>query len=121
MSAGRPADPVPALYQKFLPRPIGLEVQGGNDPISDQNRATEIAKYALVLGNVSFKAIFVIEEKPEAFALDDQRVERGQNMNLFLRRIRNGIEGVRTNPVQRFACSFQLHGYQLLSTDARLD
>jgi len=31
-----------------------------------------------------------IEEEPEPLALDDQRVEGGQDMNLFLRRIGNG-------------------------------
>jgi hypothetical protein len=40
MSAGRaPADPVPALHQKVLPLPVGFEVEGGNDPISNENRA----------------------------------------------------------------------------------
>lgn len=62
MRARRPADPVPALHQKFFSRPVGFEVEGGNDPIPDQNRANEIAKYPLVLGNVTFEAILVIEE-----------------------------------------------------------
>ena len=73
--AGRPADPVPALHQEFLPQPVGFEVEGGDDPIPDQDRTHEIAKYPLVPGNVSFEAILVIEEQPEPFALDDQRVK----------------------------------------------
>jgi hypothetical protein len=72
MSAGPvPADPVPALHQKFPLLPVGFEVEGSNDPISDQNRANEIAEYPLVLGNVSFQAILVIEKEPESLALDD--------------------------------------------------
>jgi hypothetical protein len=121
MGAGRaPADPLPALHQKLLPRPVGFEVEGGNDPIPDQDWANKIAKYPLVLGNVSFEAILVIEEEPESLALDDQRVEGRQDMNLFLRRIGNGIESLQTDPVQRLARSFQLHGDQFLSTDSRL-
>src|SRR5579863_3041754 len=120
MGSGRPADPVPALHQKFFPRPVGFEVEGGNDPIPDQNWANEVAKYPLVLGNVSFEAILVIEEEFDSLALDDQRVEGGQDMNLFLRRTGNGIEDIGTNPVQPLPRSFQLHRYQLLATDSRL-
>jgi hypothetical protein len=47
--------------------------------------------HLLVLGNVSFEAILVIEEELDSLALDDQRVEGGQDMNLFPRRIGNGI------------------------------
>ena len=37
MSVGRPpSDPVPALHQKLLPLPVGLEVEGGHDPIPDE-------------------------------------------------------------------------------------
>jgi hypothetical protein len=39
-----PADPAPALNQKLLPLPIGLEVQAGNDPMPDQHRAHEMAE-----------------------------------------------------------------------------
>jgi hypothetical protein len=54
MSAGyAPADPVPALHEKFLPLPVGLEVEGGNDPIPDENRAHEIAEDPLVTGKRS--------------------------------------------------------------------
>ena len=103
------ADPIPTLHQKFLPRPVGFKVESGNDPIPDQNRAQEISEYSLVLGNVSFEAILVIEEEPESLTLDDQRIEGGQDMNLFLRGIGYGIEDIRTDPVQRFAGAFQLH------------
>src|SRR5208282_1070451 len=94
--------------------------EDGNDPIPDQNRATEIPEYALVLGNVGFEAILVIEEEPQPLALDDERVEGGQDMDLFLRRIGHGIESIRTDPVQRLARSCQLHRDQLLSPDSRL-
>src|ERR1700722_4326090 len=113
-------DPVPAQYQELLLRAVGLQVEAGNDPIPDQNWTNEIAKDSLVFGNISFEAIFVIEEEMKSLALDDQRVEGGEDMNLFRRRIRNGIKRIRTDPVQSCARSFQLHGYQLLSTDAGL-
>jgi hypothetical protein len=72
MSLGRaPPDPVPALDQKLLSLPVGFEVEGGNDPIPDQNRANETAKYPLVLGNVSLEAILEIEKESESLALDD--------------------------------------------------
>jgi hypothetical protein len=36
MSVGcAPADPVPALHQKFLPLPVGFKVKSGHDPIAD--------------------------------------------------------------------------------------
>src|SRR5271157_5407476 len=94
------ADPVPALQQKFLLRPFCFEVEGGNHPIPDQNWANKIAKYPLVFGNISFEAVLVIEEDPQPLPLDDQRVEGGKDMNLFLRRIGNGVERIRTCPVQ---------------------
>src|SRR5215472_15379668 len=121
MRSGRPAtDPGPTLHPEFLPRSVGLEVKRSNHPIPDQNRTNEIPKYALVPGNVSFEAILVIEEQPESFALDDQRVERGQDVNLFLRWIGNGIEGLRAGPVQCVARAFQLHRDQFLPADSRL-
>ena len=70
-----------------------LRSRAAIDPIPDQDWANKIAKYPLVLGNVSFEAILVIEEEPESLALDDQRVEGGQDMNLFLRRIGNEHRG----------------------------
>ena len=47
--------------------------------------------------------------------------EARQDMNLFLRRLGNGVEGFRMHPVQRPARSFHFHlrGYQLLTTDRR--
>src|ERR1700678_782977 len=93
------ADPVPALHQEFLLRTVGLQIEAGYDPIPDQNWTDEIAKDSLVFGNISFEAIFVIEEETKSLALDDQRVEGGENMNLFRRGIRNGIERIGTDPV----------------------
>src|SRR5580698_3774533 len=105
MGAGRAsADPVPALHQKFLLRPVGFQVEGGHDSISDQNWATEVAKYPLVLRNISLEPILVIEEEPEPLPLDDKGVERGENMNLFLRFLRragNSIESFPAHPVLR--------------------
>jgi hypothetical protein len=51
-----------------LPLPVGLEVEGGNDPIPDENRAHEIAEGPLVMGNVGFEPILVIEEEAESLA-----------------------------------------------------
>ena len=114
-----PADPMPALHQKSFPLPVGFEVEGGYDSISNQNWANEIAKYSLVFGNVSLEAIVVIEKESQSLTLDDQRVEGGEDMNLFSLRIGNGVEGVRMDPVQQLACSFHLHWDQLFSTNSR--
>jgi hypothetical protein len=82
MSAGCSTDPVPALHQKLLPLPISLEVESGHDSIADQNRAQEIAEHPLVLGNIGFEAIFVIEEEAQSLALDDERVEGRQALRV---------------------------------------
>jgi hypothetical protein len=56
--------------------PVGFEIEGGNNPIPDQDWTTEVTKYPLVLGNISLEAILVVEEELEPLALNDQRVER---------------------------------------------
>jgi hypothetical protein len=98
---------------------IALQVEAGNDAIPDQNRAHEIAEQPLLFGNVGFEAILVVEEEAQSLALDDERVEGRQDVNLFPRRSRNGFDGIRTHPVQRFARPCHPYGYQLLATDSR--
>src|ERR1700739_3395572 len=69
---GSPIDPVPALQQKFLLRPVGFQIEGRDDPTPEKDWATEVAIDPFMLGNVSLEAILVVEEEAESLALDDQ-------------------------------------------------
>src|SRR5580693_1578904 len=75
------ADPVPFLRPQFVPLAIGLEIDGGNDVAAIQHRQREIAELALFPGNVSLEAMAVTEEQFGAFALDDEGIERRQDVH----------------------------------------
>ena len=75
------ADPGPLLHQQFLPLAIGLEIDDGDDFIADQHGLGEVAEEALVLGDVSFKAVLVVEEQMQPLALMDERIEGRQDVD----------------------------------------
>src|SRR6476659_7798830 len=75
------ADPAPFLHQQFLVLAVGLEVDGGDDVAADQDRQREIAEQALFLRHVGLEAVTVVEEQFGALALDDQRIERRQDVH----------------------------------------
>src|SRR6267142_2139586 len=78
---GALADPAPFLHQKLLVLPVGLEIDGGDDVFADQHRQREIAEQALVLGHIGLEPMAVAEEQFGALALDDQGIERRENVH----------------------------------------
>ena len=63
---------------------IGLEIDGGNDVVADQHRQGEVAEHPLLLGHVGLEAVLVVEEQLQPLALDDERVEGGEDMHQLL-------------------------------------
>src|SRR4030088_2450735 len=75
------ADPAPFLHQQFAALAIGLEVEGGDDVVADQNRQREITEHTLLLRYISLEAMPISEEQFGPLALDDERIERREDMN----------------------------------------
>src|SRR5207244_8629725 len=75
------ADPAPFLHQEFPVLAVGLQIDGGDDVFADQDRQREIAEQALLFRHVGLEAVAVIEEQFGALALDDQGIERREDMN----------------------------------------
>src|SRR5450755_1597130 len=75
------ADPVPFLHQQLLVLPVGLEIERGDDVLSHEDRQREIAELALFLRHIGLEAMRVVEEQMRPLALDDQRVERREDVH----------------------------------------
>src|SRR5882757_7364231 len=78
---GALADPTPFLHQQFLVLAVGLEIDGGDDVRAYQHRQREVAEQALFLGHIGLETVAVIEEQFSALALDNQGIERRENVD----------------------------------------
>ena len=94
------AHPMPGLNEKAFLFPVGFQIKTGDNLVADQNRQGEIAKLALLLRYIDLKDMVIIEEGACALSLNDQRVERRQDMRQ--RRLRR-------RSVQRFRPPPMLH------------
>src|SRR5260370_2901177 len=74
------ADPIPFLQQELLVRPVGLEIERRDDVLSDQDRQCEIAELAFVLRHIGLEAVLVVEDEMRPLALDDQGIERREDV-----------------------------------------
>jgi len=75
------ADPGPLLQQELALLAVGLEIDGGDDRVVDQNRQGEVAEAALLLRQIGLEAVLVVEEQLCPLALNHQRIERRQNVH----------------------------------------
>src|SRR4051812_33565933 len=80
-------DPGPFLHQQLLRLPIGLEIERGDDLVADQNGECEIAELALGLRHIGFEQMIVAEDEIGALALDDQGIERREDVDEIGRRL----------------------------------
>src|ERR1700694_3793599 len=94
------ADPAPFLQQQFLPLAIGLEIERGDNVVADQNRQREIAEAPLFLGEIGLEAMFVIEKQVCPPALDDQRIERRENVHQFRSALARRLQRGGARPVR---------------------
>src|SRR5437016_2769846 len=76
-----PADPGPLLHQEFPVLPVGLEIERGDDVLADQDRQREIAELAFLLRHIGLEAMLVVEEQMRPLALDDQGIERREDVH----------------------------------------
>src|SRR3954454_6213865 len=82
-----PAVPGPLLHQKLLPRAVGLEIEHRDDVAPDQHRLGKIAEQPFRLRHIGLEAMFIAKEEREALALDDERIERIEDMDEVLGRV----------------------------------
>src|SRR4051812_24457339 len=75
------ADPVPFLHQQFPVLAVGLEIEGGDNVLPHQHRQREVAEQALLLGHIGLETMAVVEEQFGSLALDDQGIERRENVD----------------------------------------
>ena len=78
---GALADPAPFLHQQFALLAVGLEIEGCDDVLAGQHRQCKIAELALFLRHVGLEAMLVIEHEVGPLALDDQGIERGEDVD----------------------------------------
>src|SRR5216684_6349014 len=72
----RGVDPAPFLHQQFAALAVGLQIDGGDDVFTHQNRQREIAEHPFFPGHIGFEAMAVAEKQFGALALNDERIER---------------------------------------------
>src|SRR3954465_13864511 len=111
---GTLADPIPFLHQQFFGLTVGLEVDGGDDVLTDQYRQREIAEQALFPGHIGLEAMAVVEEQFGALALDDQGIERREDVHqaatALACRFRGWrLERLRPHPMLLLAGAFERH------------
>src|SRR4051812_1978975 len=92
-------DPGPFLQQQLLRLPVGLEIERGDDLVADQHRQREIAELAFGLRYIGLEQMVVAENEIGALALDDQRIERREDMDEIRPRALARLESHRECPV----------------------
>src|SRR5437879_1569134 len=115
------ADPAPFLHQQFLVLAVGLEVDGGDDVFADQNRQREIAEHAFFLRHIGLEAVTVVEEQFGALALDDQGIERREDVHRAIARFswRVCLQHFRPDPMLLLAGAFERDRHQFLAPHIR--
>ncbi len=81
LGAGVAFGPVPVLDEELAGGAVGLEVDGGEDAVADEDREGEVAEAAARGGDVGLEEMVVAEDLAEALALDDQRVEGREDVD----------------------------------------
>src|SRR3954468_23690165 len=119
------ADPAPFLHQEFLVLAVGLQIDGGDDVFANQHRQCEIAEQALFLRHVRLKSVAVVEKQFGALALDDQGVERREDVHrtvaLAARRGAVRLQHFRPGPMLVLTGAFDRDRRQFLAPHPRLD
>src|SRR5579872_1270941 len=113
----RSTDPGPLLHEEFSVLPVGLQVQRGHDLVADHDWQREIAEHALLLRHIGFEQMLVAEEQFCSLALNDQRIERRQDMHELAVDVCAGFEHVRRSPVLLLAGAVERDLDQLALSD----
>ena len=93
----------------------------GDDVLADQNGQREIAEQALFLRHIGFEAMTIAEEQFGALALDDQGIERREDMHQAGIALVRQLQRVRPRPMLQLTAAFECDRYQFSAADARLD
>ena len=115
------ADPGPFLHQQLLVLAVGLEIDGGDDVVADQHRQRKVAELALFLRHIGLELVAVAEEQFGALALDDQWIERREDVHQSRRALACALQRLRPRPVLLLAGAFERDRQQLAAADPRLD
>ena len=90
------SNPRPSLHQQLSVLAICLEVDRCDHLVAEEHRQSEVAEHPLLLWDIGLETVLVIEEELEPLALNDQRVERREDMNETAGLFGNGVEGLRS-------------------------
>src|SRR5690606_27691815 len=88
VGTGLPAvGPVPRLDQQLAGGAVGLEVEQGDDLVADQDGQGEVAELSLRLCHIGLEDVLVAEKQLQAGALDNERIERAEDMDDWIERL----------------------------------
>src|SRR5262245_46558072 len=80
----------------------------------------EVAEAALFLRHIRFEAMLIVEEQQQALALQDQGIERREDMNAVARSGGRAVDGLRPRPVLERG-AFDADAHELSAPRPRLD
>src|SRR5215203_3024380 len=122
VSARRPtSNPRPSLHQQLSVLAICLEVDRCDYLVAEEHRQSEITEHPLLLGDIGLETVLVIEEELEPLALNDQRVERREDMNETAGLFGNDVEGLRSGKMLGAFRTFDRDRDELPAPQPRLD
>src|SRR5262249_9842966 len=116
-----PPHPGPLLDGELAGATVRLEVDGGHHLIADQHRQREVAKEALLLRQVGFEAMFVVEKQRKALALNDERIKGGENVHPLLSRLGLHREVCGSGPMLELAGRLDGNWHQFPAPHALFD
>ena len=109
------------MHQQLSVLAICLEVDRCDYLVAEEHRQSEISEHPLLLGDIGLETVLVIEEELEPLALNDQRVERREDMNETAGLFGNGVEGVRSGKMLGAFRTFDRDRDELPAPQPRLD
>lgn len=115
------ANPGPLLDQEAASRSIGLEVQSRDNLVADQHRQGEVAEHAFGLRHIGFETVLLAEEAMQPLALDHERIERRQDVDMRRKRRGTRLKYGWCRLVRNRRLALQHDGYQLFATHTRVD
>src|SRR5262249_19382719 len=116
------ADPAPLLHQELSVLPVGLQIQRGDNLIVHQNRKSEIAENTFGLGHIGLELVAVAEDELAALALDDEGIERRENVDERRRcALAFALQRRWVRPMLLLAGALDRDRHQLLLSHAGLD
>ena len=121
MQATRTGNRKRTLGSTLLLLAICLEIDGGDDFVVHEYGQGKVAEQPLVLGQIRLEAVLIVEEELQPLALDDERVERRQDMDRLFSRLGVDVERFGARPMFHFRYSLERNRHQLFAVHSGFD